>query len=66
MFVALVPRHKHEPPFEHLAENLASDGDVLGQKAFRLRTLLKGLPAESKRRRRPLELDTHLVHCTSY
>jgi hypothetical protein len=25
-----------------------------------------GLPAESKCRRRPLELDTHLVHCTRY
>ena len=46
MFVALVPRHEHEPPFEHLAENLASDGDVLGQQAFPLRTLLKGLPAD--------------------
>ena len=46
MFVTLVPRHEHEPPFEHLAENLASDGDVLGQQAFPLRKLLKGLPAD--------------------
>jgi hypothetical protein len=59
-------RGEHEPPFEHLAENLASDGDVLGQQAFPLRKLLKGLPAESKCRRPPRELDTPLVHCTRY
>jgi hypothetical protein len=29
MLVALVPRHEHDA-FEHLAENLASDRDVLG------------------------------------
>jgi hypothetical protein len=30
MLVALVPRHEQEAAFEHLAENLANDRDVLG------------------------------------
>src|SRR5688572_12640689 len=42
----LVPRHEHEAPFEHLAENLTSDRDVLGYQAFPLRKLLKRLPAD--------------------
>ena len=46
MLVALVPRHEHEAAFEHLAENLASDWDVLGHQAFPIRKLLKGPPAD--------------------